>query len=322
MQLTKIAKQLGVSVELLLNLEAADEVAQPEVCLLFRADEPSALTPTLQVSLTEKATNYADIEKILEELPVLPEQRPLEGYNDYVVEEIARDVRDWLGVSESSPLGNALALLESKGLKVILHPLPTEISGFSAYTNRLGTVIFINQNHPTERKFFTALHELAHLIFHRQEYKTGLEPLVSTRNKKDPREKAADHLSGAVLLSENILRKELHSYRNRWLPEPLLADLKRRYGVSLRTVLRRAEQVGIISQKQMGQQLGILNKKYGFDAEQPTLPEPPGLTRLERLVYLALIRKEITASKAAEILGKSLTDVREELNDWTEEKTL
>ncbi len=47
-QLTKIAKQLDMSVELLLNLEPADEVAQPEVCLLFRADEPSALTPTLQ----------------------------------------------------------------------------------------------------------------------------------------------------------------------------------------------------------------------------------------------------------------------------------
>ncbi len=320
-QLVKIARRLGVSVELLLNLEADNEAEQPEVCLLFRADEPSALTSALRAALTEKAMNYATVEQLLAELPSLPEQRPLSGYDEYLVEEVAKEVRGWLGVGESAPLGDVLALLEAKRLKVILQPLPESISGFSAYTDTLGTVIFINQDHPTERKFFTALHELAHLIFHRQEYKTGLEPLTPSRNRKHPREKAADHLAGAILLSEDSIRKELHAYRNRWLPEPLLADLKRRYGVSLRTIIRRAGQIGIISQKQMGQQLGVLNKKYP-DVEEPQLPPPSGLTRLERLVYLALIREEITASRAAEILGKSLVEAREELNRWMEEESV
>jgi len=320
-QLAKIAKQLNVSIELLLNLEADEETEQSKVSLLFRADEPSALTSTLRAALTDKAMNYAIIEQLLNELPSLPEQRPWTGYDEYIVEEVAKEVRVWLGVGELAPLGDVLALLEAKGLKIILYPLPESISGFSAYTDTLGTVIVINQHHPTERKFFTALHELAHLIFHRKEYKTGLEPLTPSRNRKDPREKAADHLAGALSLSEDIIRKELHAYRNRWLPEPLLADLKCRYGVSMRTIIRRAEQIGIISQKQMGQQLGILNKKYP-KVEEPVLPAPLCLTRLERLVYLALIREEITASRAAEVLGDTLAKVRDELDRWMEEETV
>ena len=320
-QLVKIAKQFNVSVELLLNLDTEEETEQSEISLLFRADEPSALTSTLRAALTDKAMNYATIEQLLNELPSLPEQRPWSGYDEYLVEEVAKEVRSWLGVGELAPLGDVLTLLETKGLKVILQLLPESISGFSAYTDDLGTVIFINQHHPTERKFFTALHELAHLIFHRKEYKTGLEPLTPSRNRKDPREKAADHLAGAVSLSEDIIRKELHAYRNRWLPEPLLADLKCRYSVSMRTIIRRAEQVGIISQKQMGQQLGVLNKKYP-KVEEPVLPAPFCLTRLERLVYLALIREEITASRAAEVLGKKLAEVRNELARWMEEETV
>ena len=43
------------------------------------------------------------------------------------------------------------------------------------------------------------------------------------------------------------------------------------------------------------------------------------LTRLERLVYLALLREEITLSRAAEILGKPLVQVRTVFQQWLEE---
>ncbi len=316
-QLTKIARVLGVPAELLLESpeDKGDEYPSANAGLLFRADQPSVLTLPLQAHLSQKSKDYAYVEQLAGELPTLPEMRPLDGYDAHIVEEISKDVRDWLGVGESLPLGDVLSLLESKGLKVILHPLPNEISGFSAYTETQGATIIINKKHPTERIFFTALHELGHLIFHRREYREAQPP---TR-KTDPREKAANHLAGAVSLSHDILTKELYPYRDRWLPEPLLADLKLRYGVSLRTVLYRASQADLISKKQCGQQIGVINKKYGKDHEEPELPEPGGLTRLERLTYFALLNEDLTTSRAAEILGKPLVEVRERLAAWMED---
>jgi Zn-dependent peptidase ImmA (M78 family)/transcriptional regulator with XRE-family HTH domain len=314
--LTKIAKALGIAVDLLLP-EQPTQDANADIGLLFRADQPGALTPALRQQLTQKALDYAAIERLLNEVPALPEQRPLQGYDEYLVEEVAQDVRSWLGVSELTPLGDVFFLLESKGLKVITASLPEDVSGFSAYTDSLGAVLFVNASHPTERQFHTALHELAHLIFHRQDYRKPFEPLSKTL-KKDPREKAADHLSGAIALSGPILRKELHGYRNRWLPEPLLADIKRRYAVSLRAVLYRTAQLGLITKTQMGQQMGWLNKKYGRRDEAPKLPQPSTLTRLQRLTFRALVQEDITTSRAAEVLGWPLHTVRTQLKNWIE----
>lgn len=314
--LTKISKVLGISVDLLLT-ESNQSAPREEMYLLFRADQPSALTPALRQLLTQKAVDYASLEQLLNEVPALPEQRPLKGYDDYMVEAVAEDVRYWLGANALTSLGDVFLLLEGKGIKIITHPLSEDVSGFSAYTNELGAIIFVNSEHPTERQFHTALHELAHLIFHRQDYKTSSEPQGKTL-KKDPREKAADHLSGAVALSRQILQKELHAYRNHWIPEPVLADLKRRYSVSMRTVLYRAAQLDLISKTQMGQQIGKIDKKYGKRDEQPTLPKPSRLTRLERLTFFALLTEEITTSRAAEILGRSLISISTDFQKWIE----
>ena len=313
-QLMRIAQELNIGVDLLIN-QPQDNLAIAETGLLFRADQPSALTPHLRAALSQKASNYEFIEQLVKEIPTLPEMRPLKEYDPDFVEDVAREIRDWLGVGEISPFGDVFAILEAKGLKVILHPLPSEVSGFSAYNEESGATIFVNANHCSERKFFTALHELAHLIFHRQEYRVARAPVKGT----DHRESTANHLAGAVMLPADAIKRELSAYRDRWIPEPLLADIKKRYAVSMRTVLYRAFQVGLIFKKQQGQQIGTLTKKYGKDDELPHLPEPEYLTRLERLVYQALINEEITTSRAAEILGKPFIEVRESLTKWLEE---
>ncbi|NJL99716.1 MAG: ImmA/IrrE family metallo-endopeptidase [Synechococcaceae cyanobacterium SM2_3_2] len=325
-QLFRIAQALGIGVDLLLaqplsdTKDPADAVALALPSsngegLLFRADDPDAIDSHLRASLAQKSSNYAFVERLVREVPTLPEMRPLEGYDPEFVEEVAHEIRDWLGSGESNPVGDVLAILESKGLKTILTPLPGAVSGFSAFTETSGATIFVNARHPTERQFFTALHELAHLIFHRHEYR---QPSPKAK-RGDPREKVANHFAGAVLLPQEVIQRELRAYRNRWVPEPLLIDIKQRYRVSMRTVLYRAEQGGLISVKLKGQQLGQLNKKYGPDSEPGEILPAQHLTRLERLVYLALLREELTTSRAAEILGKSFADVRHTLSQWLED---
>lgn len=311
LQLAKLAKALGIALDLLLAFPSKEE---KENQLMFRADAPEYLTASLQRLLTKKAADYALVEEWAGEIPVLPEFRPLFEYNAYQIEEVARETRNWLGVGGYSPLTNVLTLLEEKGLKVILHSLPDKVSGFSAYTEVWGGVIFINDTHPIERQFFTVLHELGHLIFHRPDYRKacGIQP------KKAPREQIVNHFAAAVLLSEEILKRELYAYRDCRLPEPLLRDIKRRYYVSLRTILIRAATLNLISEKQKKEQLQVLNQKYGKEREPVVLEKPQALTRLERMIYRLLIEEKITTLRAAEILGENLLDIRENLANWME----
>lgn len=316
-QLTSVSRTMGVAVELLQGL-SLPESRDPNSffsSLLFRADEPSALTPTIRQHLIQKAADYANLEKLLGEIPVSPAKFPLDGYDPEIIEDYSKEVRNWLGLGESAPVGDPMSLLESKGLKILPYRLPDKISGFSACEDDWGCLVVVNEGHETERQFFTSLHELAHLIFHHKEYR---KPPARTK-PTDPREKAANHLAGAILLPKNVLHKELRVYRDRWIPDPLLIDIKQRYGVSLRTILIRAEQAGIITKTQSGQQMGVLNKRCGGkdkDLPNSKLPKPQRLTRMERITYTALLEDKISVSRAAEILGKQTSEVSSKFQSW------
>lgn len=312
-QVVKLCRILNVPIDVMLGM------AEPsETVLLFRADAAEMLTPGLKQILTRKAFDYAEIERLTGALPNLPGSRPLTTFDARIVEQIAHEVRDWLGVEDAS-LGDVLSLLEGKGLKIFLHKLPNAVSGFSAYTDEIGGAIFVNAEHRTERQYFTALHELSHLIFHRKEYQTPSAAIPKV-GKSDPREQAANYLAGAVLLPRTIVEAELYPYRNRWLPFSLLGDIKRRYSVSMRTILVRAGQLGIISSRQSFQQIAKINEKFGKEDEPIDLKPPESLRRLNRLVFQALIEETITTSKAAEVLGEPVYAVKEELGRWLSEE--
>lgn len=316
-QLAAVAQALGVPLEVFFQ-EVGDE---PN--LLFRADRSEFLTPALRTLVLKRALAYAEIEREIGEVGVTPPQMPVETYDPHAAERYAGEIRDFLGV-EHAPLGDVIARLEDRGLKVLLTPLPDHVSGFSAFTERLGSVIVVNDRHPVERQFFTALHELAHLICHRQDF---LQPERAVDSK--PRERLANHLAGAVLLPRDSVERELRAYRGRWIPQAMLLDLKVRYSASMRTILIRAEQVGLISRKQCGQQIGVLKRDYGKDQEPLQLRrefyrdqgknplEPLPGSRLERLVFQALGLEAITASRAAEVLGVPLGYVRERAALWS-----
>lgn len=313
-QLSRIAAALHVSVDVFLR-PAGEE---GEAVLLFRADDASALTIPVRAQIQQQVIDYRELEEILGEIPKLPPASPLDTYDSGTVERLSREVRDFLG-ADDAPLGDVITLLEDRGFKVILTPLPKSVSGFSAYTQDWGGVIVVNKTHAVERQYFTALHELAHLICHRKDYHPHAIPAPH-----DTREKIANHLAGAVLLPRDVIEFELRAYHDTWIPEPVLISLKYRYSVSMRTVLMRAKQLGIIPARQSGQQIGQLNKLYGKESEPTQLKrltdvsDVPGLprTRLERLVYQAARDGHITRSRAAEILGQPVRKVRENLGLW------
>lgn len=319
--LTAVARVLKVPVELLLRSSASqDDRGRPT--LLYRADKRGLLSETDEELMARKASDYALVEQLTDALTVLPESRPMTDFDAEKVERAAEDIRDWLGV-EQVPLGDAIALVERRGLKVIRDCWPQNIFGFSAYTEDWGGLIFVNTHQgdrelPYERQAFTVMHELAHLIFHRREYR---EP-TTVEGRKDPREDVANYFAGAILVPAAALRSDLRGYRGQWLSEPLLVDLKLRYGASVHTILRRARNLGIIPDRQYGLQVGKLKKTYpdNFgEPPEPTCPQSQARPRLERLVFYALVNDTLGESRAAEILGWSLSQVQQELAAWLPE---
>jgi hypothetical protein len=83
----------------------------------------------------------------------------------------------------------------------------------------------------------------------------------------------------------------------------------------LRTIVIRAEQVGLISKKQCGQQLGVIKRDYP-EVEPVQLERQGTISRLERLVFQALSLELITTSRAAEVLGQSLSQIRKNAHLW------
>lgn len=316
-QISLIAQALGVSTDVFLQPTQAEQGPT----LLFRADDASALNLALRAHIRQKVQDYVALEQELKETPALPPAYPLDEFDPAKVERIATQVRDFLGV-EDAPLGDVISLLEDKGFKVILTPLPISVSGFSAYTEEWGGIIVVNSTHAVERQYFTSLHELGHLICHRRDY-NGHEVQAA----KDPREKIANRLAGAVLLSRDVLERELRGYQHTWIPEAVLANLKVRYSASMATILMRAKDLGMITARQAGQQMGKIKKMHDDQGHEPVKIHRQheqfadskisiACNRLERLVYEAASKDFITRSRAAEILGTSMVEVRRNLKDW------
>jgi transcriptional regulator with XRE-family HTH domain len=61
-------------------------------------------------------------------------------------------------------LPNVIELLEDKEVRVIEIEANEDFDGLSGWANKNIPVIVINKNYPIERKRFTALHELGHLL--------------------------------------------------------------------------------------------------------------------------------------------------------------
>jgi Zn-dependent peptidase ImmA (M78 family)/DNA-binding XRE family transcriptional regulator len=312
-ELIGLASLLNIPVEVLLGEESEQSG------LLFRADDTTPLTPEVRALLSKKARDYHQLEELLNLTPTVPLSRPLDDFDPYVVKFTSAEVRNWLGVGDSAPLSNVFSLLENEGLKIIQHPLPDDVSGFSAYTDETGALIAVNSNQAPERQYFTCIHELGHLIFHRREYVRGAAEGRKKR-KKDPKETASDKFAAEVMLPDKVVYAELKGLKGRgWIPEPVLRDLKKRYWVSMATVLYRARDLGVLTENDFGKQIGWIAKHKIEFKEENKLSAPAGLSRLQRLTFQALLKEEITTGFAADLLGWTQNEINTSLHAWSYE---
>src|SRR5207302_8454019 len=122
------------------------------------------------------------------------------------IERLASECRRAWGLGDGT-IGNAVALLESKGVIVIrlnLHGLE-DVVGFSCW--QVGRPFIFLEEHdcPAVRSRFNVLHEAAHLIFHRP---IGMEELENPTILKRV-ERQANRFASAFLLPERTFRAEV-----------------------------------------------------------------------------------------------------------------
>jgi Zn-dependent peptidase ImmA (M78 family) len=150
------------------------------------------------------------------------------------VEELADIIRtEWgLGVN---PIPNVIEMLEEHQVKVIEVDGPEKFDGLSTFVDDGIPVTVINENFTVERKRFTALHELGHLMMN-----------FKVESNKE-QEAACHRFAGAMLFPQSEVLKSFGERRNNISMGELVA-IKEEYGISIQAAMRRLFDLNVISQ--------------------------------------------------------------------------
>ncbi|NPV81897.1 MAG: ImmA/IrrE family metallo-endopeptidase [Firmicutes bacterium] len=216
------------------------------------------------------------------------------------VEEAERVSEELRGAWELGldPIKDLTELLEEKGIRV---GLVDGVDGFDACTFQTESgepIIAVKRGLPGDRQRFKLAHELGHIT---------LEPAEGV----DP-EAAARRFAGAFLVPQAAARKELGQQRHN-LSHYELHLLKHKYGLSMQGWIYRSKDLGIISER-VFKSLFRLFKQRGWHLQEPGDALPPEEPKyMERLVMRALAEDLISVSRAAELLGKPLDQLRQEV---------
>jgi len=233
-------------------------------------------------------------------------ENPLDGFrvvSGKDIEKAARILRrKWkLG---NDPISDVVEMLEENGVFVVEVEQDSDFSGLSAMIDESIPVIVLNQNVKVEeRKRFTALHELGHIVL---EFADDL-----------PDNKIEDfchHFAGAVLLVDEVLLEELG--RNRTSISLIeFRRIKEKYGISIQAIIFRARNAEVVNLATFF----TWNKIYkewratAAEGEFGVFKCREKAARLNNLLMQGLKEKKLTWAKAAEISYTKIDTLKKKL---------
>ena len=279
----------------------------------FRSDVP--ISTDLKIKFGERIRKYDEIEKINK---ISPYQLKIGLYLDKFdkgrIENMAEKTRCLLDIGPDNSISNPIYELEKNGIKIIQFPVENQdISGFSANNEKLGDCIFLNSKCTIERRFFTAIHELAHLIFHKDDYRGDLK-IENERVKED----IANEFAGLLLVPPKSLKEFIVTNFIEEISFDDVINLKKYFNVSAKYIIKRLFRDGIIDKKEHEQ----LNKKVDEKVDPYNEPDPIEEDRnienfrFNKLVKKAFLDGEITLSRIAELLEIHVIDANKKALEW------
>lgn len=197
---------------------------------------------------------------------------------------------------------NVIDLLEEHGIKLMEIEAPASFDGLSSMVNDIYPVIILNKTYPSERKRFTALHELGHLYLN----------FSSDTSEKDE-EDYCNLFASEMLISESTFKNIIGESRHDISYQELKA-IQLKFGISCDALMYKAKTCGIISEQRYKTYFIQKNKNQAFKqlVEKSIYPKEKSL-RFKALVYKALSTELITTSKAASLLHQDVEQVRGDL---------
>ena len=195
---------------------------------------------------------------------------------------------------------NIIQLLEDKEIKIIeVEDDSNRFDGLATKVNEEYQIIVINKNMPLERKRFTLLHELGHIL------------LNYSSNDVKEQEKYCNYFASEMLLSERNLKIEFGGKRSTIALEEL-KNIQEKYGISIRAIMYKLGELKIISQEK----LTSFYKKLNMDNSLKQIIDSSRFDSIEysyrykNLVYRSVSEEFISLSKASSLLNVSLEEFK------------
>jgi Zn-dependent peptidase ImmA (M78 family)/DNA-binding XRE family transcriptional regulator len=228
----------------------------------------------------------------------LPKGLPKRIDDSQQIEDVAIKLRHaWdLGLN---PIPDLIDTLESHGIKVFVvdYDAKRKFNGLSAKADGK-PVIVVGRSWPGDNQRFTLAHELGHLV------------LAGRLSAELDEETACHRFAGAFLVPKPAVFKALGNSRT-WLEPQELMLLKQEWGLSMGGWTYRALNNGILPKSRMSA-LWKHFRAHGWREREPDPQYKQEEARIfKQLVYHALAEDLIGESKAAELLGMSLTQLRD-----------
>ncbi len=307
----------------------------------FRSKKRLNSRDQILADVARRLGDFNDLEKLLkEQRPPVVATAP-RGRRTGVerARQTAVEIREVFGIGDDEPVRDIAGLLEARGYKV----LPVKIAndgffGLSVAAGDGGPAIVVNTQEriSVERWIFSAAHELGHLLLHLDSYD------VAEAAEAEEEEKEANVFASYFLMPEHLFSKEWEEARGLPFVNRVL-KVKRMFRVSYLTVLHRLAErypehfprdrtyavFATAFRRQFGRGLSRRDEPERLGPESFMAPEPLKGREPEQLSasdfqedkLSALVRRgieegAISMSRGAEILGKSMPEMRELSLAW------
>jgi len=254
-------------------------------------------------------------------LRTLPDIVPIESIDpndEEAIEALALDARRLADIDDDAVVGNATRAVERLGC--IVTPMHEELGrhlGLSLRIDQTPVICVSRPSHdsdrhvPGDRQRLTVLHELGHLALH-----SGYPP-PETSAEAAALERQAHRFAGAFLVPADALRSEIGAAGGR-VTLRTLGRIKERWGVSIKALVVRCDQLGLLSSKDQTRSLYKQISARGWNKNEPytTGNEEAVWLRTALSKWAGTADRRSAAQQAAETTGLDPSHF-ERWMDWT-----
>ncbi|WP_051273598.1 helix-turn-helix domain-containing protein [Desulfotruncus alcoholivorax] len=240
---------LGYPVEFFYQTDMIYGFGPSELFNRKRQDIPVKKLQTIHAQLNLRRMQLT---RLLRDVDICEVNIPIFDLMDFDnnIENIAKTVRALWHIPPG-PIANLSRIIEDNGGIIIPFDFGTpRIDAISLALPKLPPLFFININYPGDRMRFTLSHELAHIIMHQKDPNPNME-------------KEADRFSAEFLMPAKEIRPYLRN-----LSIQRLAELKIHWKVSMAALLKRAADLGEITERQY-RFLWMKMSKLGYKTKEP-----------------------------------------------------